>query len=184
MGKFRTRPLAVDASLSPTGIWIVTNPDGWAFTVHPQVFHATYEPVQEPTPMALRFGPRLAYTVPTEPPPPVPDPTPDVPPAKLLVEIEAFIDSASPIGDGLFTLNVGAAIPAYSLDTHKRLKSVFAVAVPSDALLPETEQGFLDSSYPKAELEVSQELAGHRQVFPVHGVVASNVIQYILVDED
>lgn len=179
MAKYRTRSIEVDAALSPAGLWIVTNPDGWAFTVHPQVFAATYEPAQEPKPMALRFGPRLNYTVPTEPTPPA-EPTPD----KLPVEIEGGIDSAIPIGDGLYTLNVLAIIPPYSLDVSKRLKAVIAVAVPSDAPLPETEQGFLDSPYPRGEIDVSQELSGHRRVFPVDRVVASTVIQYILVDED
>lgn len=130
--------------------------------------------------MALRFGPRLNHTIPTDSTP-APEPTPD----KLPVEIEADIDSAVPIGNGLFTLNVVAVIPPYSADLNKRLLKVFAVAVPDGQPLPETEQGFLDSPYPKAELEVSQELSGHRQVFPIHGAAGGkNVVQYILQDED
>ena len=138
---------------------------------------------RQPVAAQVSLGHRTLQRRVPEPPAPI-EPTPDAPPAKLPVEIEGGVDGAVDMGGGLYTLNVIASIPPYSIDTHKRLKSVFAVAVPSDAPLPDAEQGFLDSSYPKAELEVSQELAGHRQVFPVHGVVASNVIQYILVDED
>lgn len=179
MAKYRTRPLTVDASLSPAGLWIVTNPDGWAFTVHPQVFAATYEPAQEPRPMALRFGPRLDHTIPTEPGP-GPEPTPD----RLPVEIEAGIDSASPIGDGLFVLNVVAAVPPYSTDLNKRLLKVYAVAVPQGQPLPETPQAFLDSPNPSGIIDVADRTDGHRQVFPIHGVPAANVIQFILQDED
>lgn len=184
MAKYRTRSLTVDASLSPTGLWIVTNPDGWAFTVHPQVFAATYEPAQEPRPMALRFGPRIDHAVPAATP--TPDVPPDAPPVKQPVEIEAFVKDAVPQPDGTFLLNCGAAVPGYSADSSKVLKAVFAVVVPGGQPLPETEQGFLDSAYPKGGLDLAPPDGNPLSVdIPVSGVPAGQVIvQFILMDED
>lgn len=184
MPRYRTRSIEVDASLSPTGLWIVTNPDGWAFTVHPQVFAATYEPVQEPKPMSLRFGPRIDHAVTADAP--APDPVPDTPAVKVPVEIEAFIGDATPLGDGTYRLDCGAKVPGYSADTSKVLRAVFAVAVPDGQPVPETEQAFLDSSYPKGGLDLAPPDGNPLEVtLPVSGVPAGKIIvQYILMDED
>ena len=184
MPKYRTRSLTVDAALSPTGLWIVTNPDGWAFTVHPEVFKATYEPVPEPKPMSLRFGPKLTQSVGDFAPPTDPTP-PDVPPARLLVEVEPFIDGVVPSINGLFTLNVGVKIGESSPETHRTLERVFAVAFPAGSVVPDDPQACIDSDVPKGELDASQQPGMSTQVFPIHGVAAGMFdVQFVYQDAD
>lgn len=133
--------------------------------------------------MALRFGPKLAYTV---QPPIVPEPTPDVtPPGKALVEVQARIVGATPQDNGLFTLAVEADIPPYSAETHKQVLRAWAVVVPDGQPLPETEQAFLDSAYPKATVETAGAFGGVTVPLPVADVPAGQLtVQTIFQDED
>jgi len=185
MAKYRTRSLAVDATQSITGDWRVVASDGRVFDCPPDVFAATYEPIPEPRPMALRFGPRIDHTIPTEPAP-TPDTPPDAPPAKLPVEIDAFIGDAVPLDDGTFRLECGANVPAYSAESSKVLKTILAVAVPDGQPLPETEQGFIDSPYSRGGLDLAPPDGNPVTVaIPISGVPAGKlIIQFILVDED
>ena len=172
-----------EVAVSP-GDWIITGVKGESYPCAPDVFDLTYEPIQEPKPMSLRFGPRIDHTVTADVP--APAPVPDTPAVKVPVEIEAFIGDATPLGDGTYRLDCGAKVPGYSADTSKVLRAVFAVAVPDGQPVPETEQAFLDSSYPKGGLDLAPPDGNPLEVtLPVSGVPAGKVVvQYILMDED
>lgn len=131
--------------------------------------------------MAIRFGPKLAFGIDPETPIDVP---PIGPPAKLLVEVQARVRGAIRQDNGLYTLGVELDVPPYSTETHKQLLRAWAVTVPDGQPIPEAEQAFLDSAYPKYTVE-TQGFEGATHFLPVADVPAGqSVTQILLQDED
>lgn len=131
--------------------------------------------------MAIRFGPKLSFAIDSPIPPDVP---PIEPPAKLLVEVQGRIRGALAQDNGLYTLGVELDVPPYSTETHKQLLRAWAVTVPDGQPLPETEQAFLDSAFPKYTVETPG-FEGATHFLPVADVPAGqSVTQILLQDED